>query len=121
MICGSIDRFAKDSLREKHVVGNNSGREMVRNRFEHFEDIIDLRVSVLGHNLEGSEKLSRQQLPLLSSPEVFEGNKDGSGFEGAVTFWNLVIFERIAAKEDFSSLKFENGIQMLLDSLVVPG
>ena len=71
---------------------------MVGNRLENFKDVINLGVSVLGHNLEGSEKLSGQQLSLLFSSEVLEGNKDGGGFEGAVTFWNLVVFERVAAK-----------------------
>lgn len=81
MVGSPVDRFAKDTLSEEYVIGDDSGGQVMWEGLEDFQNGIDLRVAIFAHNLEGSEKFSCQQLSLLSTSEVFKGHENGGGFE----------------------------------------
>ena len=68
------------------------------NAFTDVQNLVDLRVRVLRHNLEWSEELSRQQLSLLDSAEVLKRNIDGGWLPGTVAVRDLMTLQRCTTK-----------------------
>ena len=52
---------------------------------------------------------------------MLKGHEDASWLPCSVAFGNGMILEWLATEDNFSAFQFQNCIQMLLDSLVVPG
>ena len=67
--------------------------------------LISLRIAILSHYLEWSEKLSGNKLSLLDLTEVLEGYKDACGLPSAVTVGNRVVLQRLSSKYDLSAIK----------------
>lgn len=82
---------------------------------------LNIVVAVLNHDLEWSEKFSGQEFSLLLSTEVLKRHLDGSRLVGSVHGRNGMILERHSSEQKLSSVKFEDSIDMGLNSLVVPG
>ena len=89
--------------------------------FADVENGLQLRVGVLGHDLERSEQLSGQQLELPRRLEVLDGHEDGRGHPRAVAARDGVVLQRGASKQNLGTVQLEHGIQVSLDLLVVPG
>lgn len=60
LVGSSVDSLSEDFVSEDGVVRDNSSGQVVRNRLADVQDLVELRISVLSHDLEWSEKLSCQ-------------------------------------------------------------
>jgi len=93
---------------------------MVRNTLHNVKNLLDILVSVFSNNLEGSKKLSSEQLELLGTSEVFQRNIDSSWVVRTVLSRDRVVSKRHATPQNLSSIEFQNSVDMCLNFFVTP-
>ena len=117
----SVDGLSKNAVLEDGIVGDNSSGQVVGHALADIKNSLKLSVGIFGNNLEGSEKLSRQQHSLLFALEVLEWNIDASGLPSSIAVRDSVVLERVTTEDNFSAIELKDSIHMLLDLGVVPG
>lgn len=120
LISSAVHSLSKNLVSEDGVVGDNRGSQMMRRALANFEYSVNLVVAILSHNLEGSKQLSGQQLALLLRFEVLQGHKHCSGLPSAVALGDAVVLQGSTSKQNLSAIKLKNGVEVGLDSVVVP-
>lgn len=94
---------------------------MVWQLLQDFEQVFKVLVSILNNDLEWTKQFGGDQVPLLLTSEVLNRHLDCSGFIRSIAFWNSVVSEWDTTEEEFCTIKFEDGVNMSLDLLVIPG
>ena len=120
LVRSSVDSFSEDLIREDGVVRDNSSGQVMRRALTNIKNGINLGIGVLSHNLERSEKLSREQLALLLRLEVLERHEDASGLPCTVLLRDGVLLERSTTEDDLGALELKDGIKVSLNLIVVP-
>jgi hypothetical protein len=120
-VLGSVHGLSENSLLEKHVVGDACSSEEVWQTVHNLNHSVYVVVAVLNNNLEWSKELSCQEVSLLLAAEVLERDLDGSWLIRAINRGNGVILKRNTTKQKLGAFKFEDSVNVGLDSFVVPG
>jgi len=117
----SVDRCTENSLGKYGIVGHDSRSQMVRHSLESVQHLVNILVLILGDDLERPEQLSSQQLELLGVLEMPKRYINRCGLVRSINCWNSVGFcQRLATKQDLSTLKFHHCINMRLNFFIVP-
>lgn len=93
---------------------------MGRNALQNINNLLKLATAVFSHHLEWAEDFGGQKLLFLRSTEMLEGNEDCCRLPRSVLGGDRVVLQGVTTKQDFGSIKLEDGILMRLDALVGP-
>lgn len=85
-----------------------------------FEEVIKVFVSIFDNDLEWAEQFGGDQVSLLFTSEVLNWHLDSSGLVRSIALWNSMVSEWDTTEEEFSTIKFETGVNMSLNLLIVP-
>jgi hypothetical protein len=116
----SIDGLSKDSVKEADIVRDETGSEVMAEVIAAIDDGVDVLITIRNNNLERAKKFLAAELEILD--ELFDADLNCSGLIGAVDFRDVVLdWKRFSSEKQFRSRDLQDLIDVVLDSLVVPG
>ena len=105
VVGSSVHSATKDMVGEDGIVRDYSGCEVMRDALTDFENSVDLRITILGYDLERSEQFSREKLSLPLSTEVLQWHVNGGRLPGSVAIRDRVALERGSTEKNFSAVE----------------
>jgi hypothetical protein len=93
---------------------------VVRNFLQDMKKMVNVSISVFNYDLEWTEQLRRDEVPLLFASEMLDGDLDGCWLVRPVYTWYAVVSEGNAAEEELTAVEVEDCIDVCLDLFIVP-
>jgi len=120
-VLGAVHSVTQDVVSEDWVVGDAGGSQVMWAGLHNTQNFLNFSVTVLSHESEWSEKFSGQKLSSLLCHEVLERHIDGSWLIRSVAWWDRVVLKRNTTPKKFGTVELKAGVNVCLDSCVVPG
>mmetsp|Transcript_28489 Transcript_28489/g.47131 ORF Transcript_28489/g.47131 Transcript_28489/m.47131 type:complete len:251 (-) Transcript_28489:209-961(-) len=113
----SIDSVSQYLGLEIHVVRHDGSGQMMAHAFQGEQHSVKGIVVVGGDDLEWSKQFRHTVFKVFFLDHFLEWNIDGSGFDGAISFRNVMVFELLSSKEYLSARDASQLVRVLQKSL----